>query len=947
MAALTEIRLARRRRSPRLLVIDAASGAGKSSFLRAGLWPRLKRDPGFAPLAVLRPAEGILSGPNGLGRQIGPYFERFGAPRAAGEIYAPLLQEDEDKAAASFAALVTDAAVHASRTGQATNRLSETPSPVIAIDQAEELFQSGDDSESRRFLSIIASLLNAPPQGLDPYLLLTIRSDSVQSLLTCSAELHIETPKAIYLAPLSRAAYREVILKPAEIYNARVKRLIVEPTLAQRLVDDATGADALPLLAFSLEQLFADFKADGNLTLDRYRDIGGTGGSIARALRRAQQKAGSSGSDDKLRRLLLPRLATWDLEADEGRGAAKRLVAKYENAAGGPRADLAPLAKELVEARLLTHGHDTLEVAHEALLRQPPISKWVAEDREFLIWLANIARARQLEEINTGDLFFGGPLEDAKKWLSERREDIPPTDLEFIQNALRVEIKRREDELRRREGEVARELELTRMREQKALERAGVATAELERLKANLAKTGFAPISFAWPPESDPLRSPFRGLRPLEAEDAGIFFGREAEIIDALDRLRSLSESQQPRLLVILGASGAGKSSFLRAGLWPRLKRDDRNYFPLPVIRPASAAISGDRGLVRSLQEAFNSVGAPHTRATVRKAVEGGAGVLSPLLEELAAKAAPPSIAGENSKAPMLVFPVDQGEELFFTQGSDEAQALLALIRELLFGTVPGCLALITIRSDAYERLQTAAALEGVLQHTLSLRPLAKGAYLDVIEGPLRRLAGTPRALSIEPALSQALLSDIDSGAGKDALPLLAFTLERLYVDYGADGKLTLANYNALGRVKGSIEAAVERALKASDLHPAVPRDRAAKLALLRRGLVPWLASIDPDTAAPRRRVARLSEIPFEARPLIDELVGARLLSTDRNQVGESTIEPSNEAVLRQWGLLRSWLEQDFGAENFGGREARGWRLAVKRESCFLAPASRRTSIRG
>ena len=96
--------------------------------------------------------------------------------------------------------------------------------------------------------------------------------------------------------------------------------------------------------------------------------------------------------------------------------------------------------------------------------------------------------------------------------------------------------------------------------------------AALQRLKAGLTKAGLDARFFAWPPESEPDRPPYRGLKPLEAEDAGIFFGREAEVIGALDRLRGLSETPPPRLLVILGASGAGKSSFLRAGLWPRLQ---------------------------------------------------------------------------------------------------------------------------------------------------------------------------------------------------------------------------------------------------------------------------------------------------------------------------------------------------------------------------------------
>src|SRR5262249_8982029 len=88
----------------------------------------------------------------------------------------------------------------------------------------------------------------------------------------------------------------------------------------------------------------------------------------------------------------------------------------------------------------------------------------------------------------------------------------------------------------------------------------------LQRLKHGLQEAGLEAKYFAWPPQNDPDRPPYRGLRPLEAEDAGIFFGRDGPIVEALDRLRRLRETTPPRLLVILGASGAGKSSFLRAG---------------------------------------------------------------------------------------------------------------------------------------------------------------------------------------------------------------------------------------------------------------------------------------------------------------------------------------------------------------------------------------------
>ena len=376
MAGITELRQMRKRRAPRLLVIQAASGAGKSSYLRAGLWPRLSRDPDFAPLAILRPALGILTGPDGLGRKAAPWFASHGKTRLAGDIHTALAADG----AAAFAGLIEDAAQTATAARRAGAPDARPPAPLIAIDQGEEMFAAENEVESRRFLEFLAALLREPPEGVDPYALITIRADSVESLLQRWPELGLETPRSLYLPPLSPAAYRDVILKPATVYSERVRRLVIEPALADALVRDAVGADALPLLAFTLEKLFFEFGPAGELTLERYTAMGGIGGSIDRALAGAQRNAGAGGSAEHLRRLIVPGLATWDPAA----GAAKRLVASEAELTAGDRKALAPLANALVEARLLTRSRDTLEVAHEALLRRPPISDWLEAQKDAL-----------------------------------------------------------------------------------------------------------------------------------------------------------------------------------------------------------------------------------------------------------------------------------------------------------------------------------------------------------------------------------------------------------------------------------------------------------------------------------------------------------------------------------------------------------------------------------
>jgi formylglycine-generating enzyme required for sulfatase activity len=472
----------------------------------------------------------------------------------------------------------------------------------------------------------------------------------------------------------------------------------------------------------------------------------------------------------------------------------------------------------------------------------------------------------------------------------------------------------------------------------------------LRRLKIAIERAGVDASYFDWPPPNDPNRPPYRGLKPLEADDAGIFFGRDAPLIEALDRLRGLREAAPPRLLVILGASGAGKSSFLRAGLLPRLTRDDRHFLPLPIVRPGRAVISGETGFLSALESACRAGGLAKPRAELRAAIDGGAATLRPLLQVLAEKVIPPAAdQGRKDertrlKAPMLVISIDQGEELFLAEGQKEAEPFLPVLRDLLTGDAPAVTAVFTIRSDNYERLQGAKGLEGVRQQFLGLSPMPKGSYAEVIKGPSRRLDGTPRALKIEESLVAELLTDIEDGASKDALPLLAFILERLYVEYGAGGNLCLSQYRQMGGIRGSIEAAVEKAVNAADADPTIPKDRTSRLALLRQGLVPWIAGIDPETGAPRRRVARMSEIPPEAVPLIRRLVEQRLLSSDVTKDGASTIEPVHEALLRHWGLLRQWLKEDTGlliVMEGVKRAAQDWSKNQKRAAWLTHAAGR------
>lgn len=431
--------------------------------------------------------------------------------------------------------------------------------------------------------------------------------------------------------------------------------------------------------------------------------------------------------------------------------------------------------------------------------------------------------------------------------------------------------------------------------------------AGFQKLKSALYNARIGPLYFPWPPPTQPNRAVYRGLQALDVQDAAIFFGRDADIMRGLDDLRRMRDGAPQRILVVLGASGAGKSSFLRAGLIPRLRRDNQSFLVLPVIRPERAAVSGAQGLAASISLALGD----------KVSLEGGAPALlqafaelrTRVVERLASNAA---ASGEpyTAKPPTLILPVDQAEEMFGADNA-EGQAYCRMIGEAIAAD-GNSIMVATIRSDAYEPLQIEPLFAATPQLLFSLPPLPAGAFQAVIEGPAA-LAKPP--LTIEPALTQQLLSDLDAG---DALPLLAFTMERLRSQCGDDGKLTLAEYrDKLGGLSGAIRSAIDAVL---GVDPG--KD---KLAMARRLFVPALVQVDRDGV--KRRVARKADIPADVRALADKFITQRLLVSDADK-----LEVAHEAILRQWPALASWINEERGAlvALDGVRTAAGdWRQRV------------------
>jgi WD40 repeat protein len=330
--------------------------------------------------------------------------------------------------------------------------------------------------------------------------------------------------------------------------------------------------------------------------------------------------------------------------------------------------------------------------------------------------------------------------------------------------------------------------------------------------------------------------------------------------------------------------------------------------------------ITGPTGLLASLEGAFQALNVRKSRADLRQELAASSG-LEVLLAELRERVSARVVDGKDS--PTLVIPIDQGEELFSAEGRSEADRFLEVLGAIL--AVPPSaaaseptpperpLAIVSIRSDSYERLQTEPHLGRVQTRLFNLPPIPRAEFKEVIEGPATRATAAGLPLKIDPELTELLLQDAD---GADALPLLAFTLERLLLEHGGDGELSRDEYVTFGGVSGSIEAAIEAAFVDPARAPVVPDDTAERDRLLRAAFVPWLASVDPETGERKRRVARWDEIPAPAQPLLERLIEQRLLIRDRRRVepgGTETVvvEVAHEALLRRWATLTAWLDAD------------------------------------
>ena len=263
----------------------------------------------------------------------------------------------------------------------------------------------------------------------------------------------------------------------------------------------------------------------------------------------------------------------------------------------------------------------------------------------------------------------------------------------------------------------------------------------LERLSRELVRIALdAQGGFKW----DASRPPFPGLLAFQDEDAAIYFGRDDDIRRLIERLDA-HRAQGAKLVALLGSSGSGKSSLLRAGVVPRLKRAGRNWIVAPPMRPRLHPVN---------ELAVALAGASGPGADWRKLKDGllrpdPARALADFANDLRVRAG----AGEAQ----ILIPIDQAEELFGVADPDEARRFLEILSEVLSESLP-FMAAMAIRSDYLGRLQSAAALTARFEQ-FSLGPMPLTRIPQIIEGPAK-VAG----VNVEEAFVQQAARDAARG---------------------------------------------------------------------------------------------------------------------------------------------------------------------------------------
>jgi serine/threonine protein kinase len=377
--------------------------------------------------------------------------------------------------------------------------------------------------------------------------------------------------------------------------------------------------------------------------------------------------------------------------------------------------------------------------------------------------------------------------------------------------------------------------------------------------------------------------SPYAGLSSFQESDAGKFFGRNREVAAMVTRIRD-----RP-LMAVVGSSGVGKSSFVRAGLVPALKRSGEIWETL-VIRPG-----------RSPLEALASVIAPMvgTAANLADEVDEQKKLVDTLRREPGHLGHVLRLRARRDNRRILLF-VDQFEELY-TQVGDVAEraAFTACLSAVADDATSPLRVVLSVRSDFLDRVaEDPAFVAELTQGLFFLGPPSRDGLREAITQPAE-MAGFRFEL---PATVEDMLDHLETTPG--ALPLLQFAAARLWESRDTARRLlTHQSYAQMGGVAGALASHADRVVAELGPH---------KATLVRALLLRLVTAERTRAIVPIAELRELSREVGEIQRLIDQMVDARLLVVQTVEGGKgTTVEIVHESLVQGWPMLRRWLDEN------------------------------------
>ena len=433
--------------------------------------------------------------------------------------------------------------------------------------------------------------------------------------------------------------------------------------------------------------------------------------------------------------------------------------------------------------------------------------------------------------------------------------------------------------------------------------RQGSATVELE-----LEELDFAEFELL------ETKNPYKGLRAFQQADASDFFGRTAMIQRVLDRLQE--PVVENNFLAVIGPSGSGKSSLVKAGVLPALRSGripgSDNWFyaemvpgEVPLEEMASALLS------------VSSSPLPGVVDTLREHVDGLAiGVYEAL----------------PSKENKLLLMIDQFEELFTrVELESDRQQFLDLILNAVNAEDSPVIIIATLRADFYDRpLLYQGFGELIRARTELVLPLNDEELAETISGPAYRVGAV-----LEEGLIETITEDVREQPG--ALPLLQYALTELF-ERREGALLTSAAYQDIGGTLGALAKRAEEVYRRfNEAGQNMVRQMFLRLVTLGEG--------QEDT---RRRILQSELLTLGDREVVEDVIDRfgryRLLTFDRDEATRSsTIEVAHEALIRRWERLREWLTEsrdDVRLERELLHAATDW-AASDRDASYLLQGNR------